>query len=69
MLISKIGDCIKNSPYSREYIRKQMKISANTLSNWSTGKSIPSAIQLFKLSRLLGVTVEDLYNYIEEDSK
>ncbi|MEH7381749.1 helix-turn-helix domain-containing protein [Bacillus sp. JJ1533] len=67
MLISKIGDCIKESPYSREYIRKKMKVSTNTLSNWSTGKSIPSAIQLFKLSRLLGKTVEDLYEYIEDE--
>lgn len=67
MLVSKIGDCIKNSPYSRDYIKSQMKVSANTLSNWSTGKSIPSAEHLFKLSRLLGVTVEDLYEYKEED--
>lgn len=67
MLISKIGECIKDSPYSRDYIRKKMNVSANTLSNWSRGKSIPSALQLFKLSRLLGKTVEDLYDYIEEE--
>lgn len=67
MLISKIGECIENSPYSRAYIKKVMGISTNTLSNWSTGKSIPSAENLFKLSRLLGKTVEDLYEYVEEE--
>lgn len=67
MLISKIGECIENSPYSRAYIKKVMGISTNTLSNWSTGKSIPSAENLFKLSRLLGKTVEDLYDYVEDD--
>ena len=67
MLICKVGEQIKKSPYSREYIKKQMHVSANTLSNWSTGKSIPSVEHLFKLSRLLGVTVEDLYEYVEEE--
>jgi putative transcriptional regulator len=66
MLMSRIGDCIKNSPYSREYIRKKMNVSPNTLSNWSTGKAIPSVENSFKLSRLLGVTVEDLYEFKED---
>ncbi|MCM3216082.1 helix-turn-helix domain-containing protein [Niallia taxi] len=40
-----------------------MEVSRNTLSNWRTGKAYPSVPKLFKLSRLLGVTVEDLYEY------
>lgn len=40
---------------------KELGISANTLSNWSTGKSIPSLDKAFKLADLLGVKVDDLY--------
>ncbi|KAF0821268.1 helix-turn-helix transcriptional regulator [Bacillus firmus] len=40
---------------------EELKISANTLSNWSTGKSIPSLEKAFKLADLLGVKVDDLY--------
>lgn len=40
---------------------KELEVSANTLSNWSTGKSIPSLEKAYKLADLLGVRVDDLY--------
>lgn len=61
MLKSNIRDLINQSPYKREYIQKQMNISANTLSNWCTGRSKPSVDDLFKLAKLLNVKVDDLY--------
>jgi transcriptional regulator with XRE-family HTH domain len=61
MLKSNIGDLIKKSKFKREYIMKELNVSANTLSNWSTGKSIPSLEKAFQLSDLLGVKVDDLY--------
>lgn len=69
MLKSNIGILLKRSPYKREYIQKYMDVSANTLSNWSTGKSKPTIEDAYKLSRLLGVTVEDLYEYKEDNSE
>lgn len=67
MFVSKIGDAIKKSPYNRRYIRKYMgDITENTLSNWCTGKTYPKAPDLFKLAKLLGVKVDDLYE--EEDN-
>lgn len=42
-------------------------ISANTLSNWCTGKNYPSIPQALKLAALLNVKVDDLYNYKEDD--
>lgn len=65
MLISNIGKLIDESPYKNEYVMMYMEVSRNTLSNWRTGKSFPSVPKLYKLSRLLGVTIEDLYEYIE----
>lgn len=61
MLISNIGILIKLSPYKREYIMKELDVSANTLSNWCTGKSIPSLEKAFKLAELLECKVDDLY--------
>nr|WP_220040927.1 helix-turn-helix transcriptional regulator [Niallia circulans] len=57
---------IELSDYDRYKIREIMDVSENTLSNWCTGKSIPSLEKAFKLSRLLGVTVEDLYHYTDD---
>lgn len=63
---SKIGEIMKNSPYKRTYIEKQMEVSRNTLSNWCTGKTHPSAPELFKLAKLLEVKVDEMYEYEEE---
>jgi putative transcriptional regulator len=66
MLKSRIGELIDNSPYKTEYIMEVMKVSRNTISNWRTGKAIPSLEKAYQLSRLLGVTVEDLHEYIPD---
>jgi len=66
MIISKIGKAIDESPYKREYIRKEFKKSRNTISNWCTGKSYPSVPELFKLAALLEKKIEDLYEWSEE---
>jgi transcriptional regulator with XRE-family HTH domain len=63
MLISKIGERIKTSGYTREYIAKQMEMSAQQLSNWVTGVSFPTTKKLFKLAFILKCKVDDLYEY------
>lgn len=71
MYKSNIGELIKQSPYKREYIMKKLGVSANTLSNWSTGKTLPSLDKAFQLADFLGVKVDDLYErkLEETDSK
>ncbi|WP_223592775.1 helix-turn-helix transcriptional regulator [Neobacillus bataviensis] len=66
MIISVIGERIKESGYRRDHIQKHMEVSRNTLSNWCTGKTYPTAPQLFKLAALLGVKVDDLYRFEAE---
>jgi transcriptional regulator with XRE-family HTH domain len=66
MIKSRIGQLMKNSPYKREYIQKYMGVSSNTLSNWATGKTQPKVEDLYKLARLFGCKVDDLYDYEEE---
>lgn len=45
---------------------KQLNVSANTLSNWSTGKRKPSIENAFELAKLLDCKVDDLYTLEEE---
>jgi putative transcriptional regulator len=61
MVISNIGKIIKQSPYKREYIEKYLGVSRNTLSNWCTGRTYPSVPQIMKLTELLGVKFEEMY--------
>lgn len=69
MLRSRIGELLKQSPIKREYIRKQLGVTHNTISNWVTGRTHPSAPQLFKLAKLLGVKVDDLYEFVEDEKE
>ncbi|MCM3180256.1 helix-turn-helix transcriptional regulator [Cytobacillus horneckiae] len=61
MLKSKIGLLLRTSKYRREYIQKELGVTANTLSNWCTGKTYPSIDKAFILAQLLEVKVDDLY--------
>jgi putative transcriptional regulator len=67
MLRSKIRAYMELNNVTRKQIRDVLQVSENTLSNWNTGKSFPPLEKAFKLSRLLGVTVEELYEYKEDD--
>ncbi|MEM4996337.1 MULTISPECIES: helix-turn-helix transcriptional regulator [Priestia] len=47
-------------------IAEKMNESKQTISLWSTGKKQPTLKKAFKLARILGCTIEDLWDY-EED--
>jgi transcriptional regulator with XRE-family HTH domain len=66
-LKSNIGKLIDESPFKREFFQKRYKKTPNTISNWCTGKSKPSADELYDLAELLGVKVDDLYERLNED--
>jgi putative transcriptional regulator len=63
MIINNLSQAVKESPYKREFIQKQMGISRNTLSNWCTGKTYPSIPQALKLAALLNKSIDDLYTF------
>lgn len=65
-LKSNIGWMIDKSDYDRGYLMKRYGKSRNTISNWCTGKSYPSARELFDLADLLEVKVDDLYERKKE---
>lgn len=61
MLKSRIGILLRTSKYRREFIQKELGISANTLSNWSTGNTYPPIDKAFELADLLEVDINELY--------
>lgn len=67
MVVNKLGELIKNSPYKRPYIEKYMNVSRNTLSNWCTSKTYPSVSQILLLCELLNVKFEDIYELRKDD--
>ncbi|NRD80255.1 helix-turn-helix transcriptional regulator [Bacillus sp. BRMEA1] len=67
MLNSRIGILLRTSKYRREFIQKELGISANTLSNWCTGKTYPTIDKAFRLAELLEVKIEELYERDTEE--
>jgi putative transcriptional regulator len=67
MLRSRIGELLRVSKYRREYIQNKLGVTANTLSNWSTGKTYPTIDKAFLLAELLEVKLEDLYEVYHQD--
>ncbi|MFJ7307967.1 helix-turn-helix transcriptional regulator [Peribacillus frigoritolerans] len=63
MVKSKIGILLRTSKYKREFIQKELGITANTLSNWSTGKTYPTIDKAYELAKLLDVNITDLYQW------
>lgn len=52
---------IKKLP--QKQVAKQLGVSTVTLSSWETGKSLPNIKQLYKMSKILGVPMEDLLGW------
>ena len=67
MLRSRIGELLRVSKYRREYIQNKLGVTANTLSNWSTGKTYPTIDKAYILAELLEVKLEDLYEVEHQD--
>jgi DNA-binding XRE family transcriptional regulator len=64
VLISRIDELIKKSGLRPGYIAGVLRTERQTVTNWAKGRSYPNMEKGFELSRLLGVTVEDLYLYV-----
>lgn len=47
-------------------LAEELKVTPQQFSLWVSGESFPRANKLFKLAFLLGVKVDDLYDYIDD---
>lgn len=60
----KLNKLIKQKKIRGYQIAESIGISPAAVSRWRQGQSFPRCIELYKLSKVLGVTMEEL---IEED--
>lgn len=58
---SKIGELIDAKGLKRKYIADQLGVTREMVSRWVVGKSYPRLDKAFKLAKILGVKVDDLY--------
>ncbi len=55
-----IKDLIKSSGFKQKWIAEQLGVSEITISNWVSGKYIPSKKNREKLSKILGVSIIEI---------
>ena len=55
-----IKDLIKRSGFKQKWIAEQLGVSEITISNWVSGKFIPSKRNKEKLSKILGVSIIEI---------
>jgi transcriptional regulator with XRE-family HTH domain len=67
MLKPRIKEIIRQRGYRQNYVADQLGVSSQQLSNWINGVNFLPMDKAFKLARFLGVKVDDLYEYIEEE--
>jgi transcriptional regulator with XRE-family HTH domain len=60
----KIRDAVKRSGLSQRDVARKMGVTDNTISAYVTGFRRPSAGNLFRLARALGVDVRDLMDEV-----
>lgn len=59
--MNKIKEYRKKKQLSQSDIANIMKVKQNTFSQWESEKRIPNVRQAIRLSKILEVTVEELY--------
>ena len=64
---SRIRMLVKKSKYKRSYIENELGITANTLSNWCTGKTYPTMDMAYKLADILEVDISQLYERMDKE--
>jgi transcriptional regulator with XRE-family HTH domain len=62
---SRIGELIEAAGYKKKYIAQKLDISPTQLSNWISGRSYPPIEKAFKLAKMLGVKIDELYEWGE----
>jgi len=48
---------------SQMQMSKELGVSKATMSSWETGKSLPNINQLYRISKILGVQMEELLGW------
>ena len=55
-----IANCRKEKGLTQANLAEQLGVSDRAVSKWETGRSLPDADNMLQLSRILGITVDEL---------
>ncbi len=60
VLSEKLAALRKEHGYSQLYVAERLNVSRQAISRWEVGSSVPSTENLLELSRLYGVSLDEL---------
>ncbi len=66
---SKLADLRKRSGYSQEALAEKMGLSRQAVSKWERGESSPDTDTIIELSRLYGVSLDELVGNEQEEKQ
>ncbi len=61
-----IGDIRREKGLMQTFVAKQMGMTQQQLSDWENGRAFPRIDKAYKLADILGVKVDDLYEWVKE---
>ena len=63
VLSEKLAALRKEHGYSQLYVAERLQVSRQAISRWEVGSSVPSTENLLELSRLYGVSLDELVGH------
>lgn len=66
VLSEKLAALRKEHGYSQLYVAERLNVSRQAISRWEVGSSVPSTENLMELSRLYGVSLDELVGHDAE---
>ena len=66
VLSEKLAALRKEHGYSQLYVAERLQVSRQAISRWEVGSSVPSTENLMELSRLYGVSLDELVGHDEK---
>lgn len=67
VLSEKLAALRKEHGYSQLYVAERLNVSRQAISRWEVGSSVPSTENLMELSRLYGVSLDELVGHDAEN--
>lgn len=69
VLSEKLAALRKKQGYSQQYVAERLNVSRQAISRWEVGSCVPSTENLMELSRLYGVSLDELAGHGTEAEK
>ena len=62
----KIAEVRRLNKLTQRDLAEKLNVSDKVISKWETGKSLPDVETMLKLSKILGISISELYECVEE---